>query len=65
MRIIFDRDLCAGHAQCAMTAPDVFPLDDAGYCDLKPVTDVPAGLEEQAREGVRRCPERAITIGID
>ncbi|MEU6745442.1 ferredoxin [Spirillospora sp. NPDC046719] len=62
MRIHFDRERCAGHAQCAMTAPDVFPLDDAGYCDLKPETDVEPGQQQQARNGARQCPEGAITV---
>jgi ferredoxin len=27
MRIVVDRDLCEGHAQCCAVAPDVFKLD--------------------------------------
>jgi ferredoxin len=60
--IHFDRERCAGHAQCAEHGPDVFLLDEAGYCDLKPESEVEPGLEEQARNGARQCPEGAITI---
>jgi ferredoxin len=62
VHIRFDRERCAGHAQCAERGPDVFVLDEAGYCDLQPETKVEPGLEEQSRNGARQCPEGAITI---
>ena len=62
MRIVFDRERCAGHAQCAVYGPDVFPLDEAGYSGLPPESAVEPGLEDQARDGARNCPERAITL---
>jgi ferredoxin len=61
VKISIDTALCSGHARCAATAPDVFELDDDGYA-LPFDGEVPAGLEEQAREGAMACPERAITI---
>jgi ferredoxin len=61
MIINFDRDLCRGHAQCAAAAPDVYPLDDSGYCDLPAHSEVSADLADQARRGARQCPEEAIT----
>ena len=32
MRIVVDRQICAGHALCAARAPDVYRLDADGYC---------------------------------
>ncbi|MET7924361.1 ferredoxin [Streptomyces sp. NPDC005349] len=62
MRIRFERDRCAGHAQCAAVAPDVYPMDDSGYCQLPPTSQLRPGLAREAREGAGACPERAITV---
>ncbi|MFQ6396280.1 ferredoxin [Nocardia sp. KC 131] len=61
MKITIDTALCSGHARCAAAAPEVFELDDSGYA-LPLEGEIPAGLEEAAREGVMACPERAITL---
>lgn len=61
MKIHVDTDRCAGHAQCAVHAPDVYELDDMGYV-VPPTGEVPAHLEQQARTGAEACPERAIRI---
>jgi ferredoxin len=60
MRVDVDLKACAGHGQCAATAPDVYTLDADGFC--LPVGDVPAGAEEDAREGAASCPEQAIAV---
>ena len=59
MRIMVDRNVCAGHALCAATAPDVFTLDGDGYSNADGLT-VPVGKEVQATFGAACCPERAI-----
>ena len=64
MKIVVDRTVCAGHALCAAKAPDVYQLDDEGYCCSNGVT-VPAHLLEQARLGARHCPEAAIVLVED
>ncbi len=61
MRIEFDRTRCAGHARCNVLAPDVYPLDDAGYNAVEDMA-VPAELQEQAVAGARTCPEQAISL---
>lgn len=60
MRVSVDRERCSGHARCVAIAPEVYDIDDDGYC----VTDltVPAGLEDTARRGAAACPERAIVV---
>jgi ferredoxin len=60
VKITIDTSTCSGHARCAATAPEVFELDDNGYA-LPFDGEVPAGVEDKAREGAFACPERAIT----
>jgi ferredoxin len=61
MKITIDTKLCSGHARCAAAAPELFELDDSGYA-LPLDGEVPAGHEQEAREGAWACPERAITV---
>ena len=61
MRIELDVAKCTGHARCNSEAPEIFGLDDAGYCQLLH-TAVPAGHEQQARAGASVCPEGALTV---
>ncbi len=63
MRVKIDGEHCTGHGRCAKYAPNVFKLDDDGYnVDRGGVIEVPAGEEENARRGVKSCPEQAITL---
>ncbi|RYD63499.1 MAG: ferredoxin [Sphingomonadales bacterium] len=64
MRIRVDRDMCAGHALCAIKAPEVYELDDDGFC-ISDGREVPPGMEEDARTGANYCPEHAITLVED
>jgi ferredoxin len=64
MRIRVDRSICAGHALCAAKAPDVYRLDEEGYCCSDGAT-VPPHLQAQARLGARHCPEAAIVLEED
>lgn len=61
MKAICDQQLCQGHGRCEATAPEVYTLDDNGYL-ANEVTEVPPGLETQARLGAASCPEQAIRI---
>ena len=62
MRVSVDEGLCSGHARCWSLAPEVFTIDDNGYCNIGEGKRVAPEHEEQARIGVRACPERALTI---
>ena len=61
MRIEVDHEVCSGHGRCWTLAPEVFEMDDDGYCSSTSI-DVPPHLEEQALKGVKGCPERAIRV---
>jgi ferredoxin len=64
VKIKVDRSICAGHALCATKAPEVYKLDDEGYC-ISDGQAVPANLLEKAKLGAAYCPERAITLVED
>jgi ferredoxin len=61
LKVVLDAAACTGHGRCYALAPDVFAPDEQGHCELL-VTDVPAGLEDQARAGVANCPEQALRL---
>ena len=61
MKVTVDMDKCSGHARCNAVAPDVYELDDNGYCAITELI-VPAGLEKSAQAGADACPERAIAV---
>jgi ferredoxin len=56
-----DRSICAGHALCALRAPDIYRTDEEGFC-ASDGEGVPAGAEDAARLGARACPEGAIRL---
>ena len=63
MRVKIDGEHCTGHGRCAKYAPNVFILDDDGYnTDRGNEIDVPEGEEDNAKRGMKSCPERAITL---
>lgn len=64
MKIRLEPGRCAGHAQCYAVDPDMFPIDDAGYCILEPHDVAPADLAT-ARRGVEACPELALVLEED
>jgi ferredoxin len=61
VKVVVDTEACAGHARCFARAPDIYDLDDDGYCAITEL-EVPAGSEQAAAEGARACPEKAITV---
>jgi ferredoxin len=56
-----DRSICAGHALCALRAPDVYRTDEEGFC-ASDGDGVAPGAEDAARLGARACPEGAIRL---
>lgn len=60
-RIVLDTRRCAGHALCHATAPEVYDLDDVGYC-LPPPTHIDASLRAAAVAGADACPEQALQV---
>jgi ferredoxin len=56
-----DRSKCSGHARCNALAPDVYPVDDDGYCAISEVEVAPE-REQAASDGAANCPERALVV---
>jgi ferredoxin len=62
VKVWVDPERCQGHTLCAMTAPEAFELDDVDGHASAVFDEVPADQQEQVREAVQSCPERAISI---
>jgi ferredoxin len=52
---------CQGHGRCAMIAPSLFDLDDAGQA-LVLLDQVPGSDLPDVEEAVMSCPEQAIAL---
>lgn len=61
LRIKVNTTLCTGHAMCATRAPEVYQLDDLGYCTADGL-EIAQALEAAAYDGARACPEQAIEL---
>lgn len=61
MRVEVDPNICEGHGQCNATAPEVYDLDEDGYCVIR-TPEVPPELESQAQSGAQACPVQAIKV---
>ena len=62
MKVRVDGSICQGHTLCAMTAPDIFELDDEDGHASVVSEDVPPGRADAVREAFRSCPEQAIVL---
>ena len=60
-RVVADRSRCCGYGLCAQVCPQVYKLDADGLVYLDSDI-VPAGLEEEAREGAAACPAEALIV---
>jgi ferredoxin len=65
MKVTVDRDLCQGHAECTVEAPEVFALPD-GAAQVVVLTPSPDPSRHDAvRTAVRYCPTHALRIEED
>lgn len=60
MLIKVDFNVCADHGQCAITAPEIFRIDDEGNLVFDANPD--EILRADAEDAVNGCPEQAISI---
>ncbi len=64
MRVEVDQELCISCGACIDICPDVFEWNEDDKAKAHSIVDeVPADLEEQAREAVENCPTDAISEG--
>jgi ferredoxin len=61
VKVEVDQGRCTGHGRCANAAPQIYDLDEDGYCA---VTELVLGAEQQAdaKLGADACPESAIRV---
>lgn len=61
MKIAASRELCKGHGQCELFAPDVFEVGDAALVVLK-TDEVGPSRRDDVLEAISHCPEQAISV---
>ena len=62
LRIVIDRDLCVGFADCVAEAPDAFDIDDGGIAVL---TQPEKAGRVRLLDACAACPVDAITVFED
>jgi ferredoxin len=64
VRVVADHDLCQGHAECTVEAPEVFTVPDKGKVSI--LLDAPPdALMDAVRAAVRYCPTHALRLEED
>lgn len=61
MKAIVDRDTCIGCGVCPSVCPEVFEMDDENIAIVK-MDQIPADLEDSAKEAADSCPVDAISV---
>jgi ferredoxin len=64
MKVVADYDLCQGHAECTVEAPEVFALGDNDQVTILDAAP-PELLGDKVRAAVRYCPTHALRIEED
>lgn len=62
LRLLIDRDLCVGFADCVAEAPDAFEIDEEGIAVFKAPESVSRG---RLLDACAACPVDAITVYED
>jgi ferredoxin len=62
MKVRVDATKCIAYGECTTFAPELFEQDEWDFASARNGGDVPAGLEDKARESVRICPAGAISV---
>jgi ferredoxin len=58
-KVVVDKDLCIGSANCVAMAPDVFDLDEDGKAYVKSTNGTD---DAQILEAAQACPVNAIIV---
>ncbi|WP_040919100.1 MULTISPECIES: ferredoxin [Saccharomonospora] len=60
MPITIDYDRCGGHGLCALTAPEVFQMDDQGF--TRYVAEPADSERDNVIQAIPDCPVQAIRV---
>jgi ferredoxin len=61
VKIVLDEARCVGRGICHYEAPDVYGLDDRGFCVVL-TSEVGEHQVESAELGAVACPEQALSV---
>jgi ferredoxin len=61
VKVTADYDLCQGHGECTVEAPEVFALSDRDQVQILDAAP-PDLLADKVRAAVRYCPTHALTL---
>lgn len=64
MQVKVDDSKCEAYGVCAVDAPAIFELDEAGFAHVA-MDEVPGEMEDLARRAAVSCPMRAILATDD
>ncbi|MBY0286282.1 MAG: ferredoxin [Mycobacteriaceae bacterium] len=64
MHVTVDYDLCEGHGQCLLAAPDVFDLPDGADKVVVLNADPPEGEHEAVVRAAAMCPAQALRVEV-
>lgn len=64
LRLEIDHDTCEANGVCEQLLPEALRLDDDDRLHLR-LAQLPAALEQRAREAVRACPRQALRVVED
>ena len=62
MNVTVDYNLCAGHGQCLLAAPDIFDIPDGSEQVVVLVSEPPEDDRERVIRAAAMCPAEAIQI---
>ncbi|OBF24990.1 ferredoxin [Mycobacterium sp. ACS4331] len=62
MKITVDYDLCDGHGQCLLAAPDVFDLPDDSEHVVVLDPDPPHSAHDAVVRAAAMCPAQALRV---
>ena len=65
IRIVIDRELCAGYANCLDAAPEVFDVDGEDVAVVVAAPDTLPAHREAIERAVKLCPINAIALEED
>lgn len=61
-KMVFDRDLCQGYANCIIEAPEIWDFDEDDDTAVLRQEMPPEDLRAKAEASARGCPAHAISI---
>lgn len=62
MHVTVDYNLCAGHGQCLLAAPDIFDIPEGSEQVVVLVSEPPEDDRERVIRAAAMCPAEAIRI---